>query len=92
MTPRTLMLALALGSAISVASAPSLADAQPQSGLERTVLSAGMYKIDAQVAQTPAQLQTGLMYRREMPQAEGMLFVFDRPGVQCFWICASSAH
>ena len=41
---------------------------------------------DAQVAQTAAQRQTGLMFRREMPQHEGMLFVFEQPATQCFWM------
>ncbi len=26
------------------------------------------------------------MMRAEMPQHEGMLFVFDEPSVQCFWM------
>jgi uncharacterized membrane protein (UPF0127 family) len=64
---------------------PVLAQA-PQTDLPRTTLSAGMYRIDTQVAATPAQQQTGLMYRREMPQHEGMLFVFEQPVVQCFWM------
>ena len=54
--------------------------------LPRVKLSAGMYQIDAQVAQTPQQQQVGLMFRKEMPQAEGMLFVFDQPSTQCFWM------
>lgn len=58
----------------------------PQMDLQRTRLSAGMYQIDAQVALTPQQQQTGLMYRKEMPQAEGMLFVFEQPSTQCFWM------
>jgi uncharacterized membrane protein (UPF0127 family) len=45
-----------------------------------------MHQIDAQVAQTAAQRQTGLMFRREMPQHEGMLFVFEQPATQCFWM------
>ncbi|GAA4345193.1 hypothetical protein GCM10023165_29000 [Variovorax defluvii] len=45
-----------------------------------------MYQIDAQVARTPQQQQVGLMFRKEMPQNEGMIFVFDRPGTQCFWM------
>jgi uncharacterized membrane protein (UPF0127 family) len=28
----------------------------------------------------------GLMFRKEMPQHEGMLFVFEQPSVQCFWM------
>jgi uncharacterized membrane protein (UPF0127 family) len=68
---------------------PALADesaGQPQMDLARTRLSAGMHQIEVQVAQTPEQRSIGLMHRREMPQHEGMLFVFERPGVQCFWM------
>lgn len=59
---------------------------QPQLDLPRTRLTAGMHQIDAQVAQTPGQRQIGLMHRKEMPQHEGMLFVFEQPAVQCFWM------
>ena len=45
-----------------------------------------MYQIDAQVAQTPEQRSIGLMWRKEMPAHEGMLFVFEQPSVQCFWM------
>ena len=54
--------------------------------LQRVKLTAGMHLISAQVAQTPEQRQTGLMHRKEMPQGEGMLFVFEQPGQQCFWM------
>jgi uncharacterized membrane protein (UPF0127 family) len=62
------------------------AQAAPQMDLPRTKLSAGMHLIDAQVAATPEQRSTGLMYRREMPAAEGMLFVFEQASQQCFWM------
>ncbi len=26
------------------------------------------------------------MFRQEMPQTEGMLFVFEQPAQQCFWM------
>ncbi len=65
---------------------PALAQGAPQLNLERVQLSAGIYKIDAQVARTPDEHQTGLMFREQMPQQEGMLFVFARPGTQCFWM------
>jgi uncharacterized membrane protein (UPF0127 family) len=64
----------------------SCAAQEPQVNLPRVKLSAGMHQIDAQVAQTPDQRATGLMHRKEMPQHEGMLFVFDQPSVQCFWM------
>jgi len=59
---------------------------EPQSNLQRTKLSAGMYQIDVQIAQTAEQRQIGLMFRKEMPQAEGMIFVFEQPATQCFWM------
>ncbi len=59
---------------------------EPQSDLERVKLSVGMFQIDAQVAQTPRQRQIGLMFRNEMPQTEGMIFVFEQPTTQCFWM------
>jgi uncharacterized membrane protein (UPF0127 family) len=65
----------------------SFAQAQEaQSNLQRTRITAGMYQIDAQIAQTPVERQTGLMFRKEMPQAEGMIFVFEQSATQCFWM------
>ena len=58
----------------------------PQMNLQRVVLSAGMYQIDAQVALNSEQRQIGLMFRKDMPQHEGMIFVFDQPSQQCFWM------
>jgi uncharacterized membrane protein (UPF0127 family) len=58
----------------------------PQLELPRVTLSAGMHLIHAQVASSPDQRSVGLMYRREMPVNEGMIFVFERPEVQCFWM------
>jgi uncharacterized protein len=68
-----------------VAALPAAAQ-DAQMNLSRVTLSAGMHQIDAQVAQTPEQRTIGLMNRREMPQREGMLFVFEQPSVQCFWM------
>ena len=58
----------------------------PQLQLPRIKLQAGMYQIDAQVAQTPEQRSIGLMFRSEMPPHEGMLFVFEQANTQCFWM------
>ena len=52
----------------------------------RIKLGAGMHVINAQVASTPDQRQIGLMLRKDMPQHEGMLFVFEQAAVQCFWM------
>jgi uncharacterized protein len=61
-------------------------EGEPQTNLPRTQIAAGMHRIDAQVAATPAQRQVGLMWRKSMPTHEGMLFVFERPEPQCFWM------
>lgn len=63
-----------------------IAQDEPQMDLPRAKLSAGVHQISAQVAQTPNQRSIGLMFRKEMLQAEGMLFIFEQPGMQCFWM------
>ena len=64
----------------------SFAQGAPQMDLPRVKLIAGMYLVDTQVAATPEQRATGLMFRRQMPPAEGMLFVFEQAVEQCFWM------
>ncbi|MHB1200244.1 MAG: DUF192 domain-containing protein [Polaromonas sp.] len=64
----------------------SHAQSSPQMDLQRVKLSAGMYLIDAQVAASPQERSIGLMFRKEMPPSEGMLFVFEQAAVQCFWM------
>jgi len=49
-------------------------------------LSTGMHVLQVQLAQTPEQQQIGLMFRKTMGTNEGMLFVFDEPRQQCFWM------
>lgn len=65
------------------------AQPQAQEGPQRLpaiTLTAGMYRISAEVAQTPEQQAIGLMHRKEMPQHAGMLFVYERPAPLCFWM------
>ena len=64
----------------------AIAQQGPQLQLPRTQLTAGMHVLNVQLAQTPEQRQIGLMWRKEMPQHEGMLFVFEQPTKQCFWM------
>ncbi|NMM05049.1 DUF192 domain-containing protein [Polaromonas sp.] len=64
----------------------TLAEEGPQMNLQRVKLSAGMHLMDVQVASTPEQRQTGLMFRKEMPPQEGMIFVFEQASQQCFWM------
>ena len=76
----------AAGLCLLVLTGSSAAQGAPQLQLPRTQLTAGMHVLDVQLAQTPDQRQIGLMWRKEMPQHEGMLFVFERASQQCFWM------
>ena len=78
----------AFSSLIAAALVPSMAHAEgvPQTQLPRTTLNAGMHLLQVQLAQDFEQRQIGLMWRKEMPQNEGMLFIFEQPAVQCFWM------
>jgi len=78
--PATIALALA------ATATASWAQEGPQLQLQRVEIVAGMHRIDAQVAVTPQERQIGLMHRKDMPQQEGMLFVFEQPATQCFWM------
>lgn len=69
-----------------MAAGPSLAQEDAQLALPRIKVSAGIYQVDVQVAQTAKQREIGLMFRTEMPQQEGMLFVFEQPSKLCFWM------
>jgi uncharacterized membrane protein (UPF0127 family) len=70
--------------AISVAvAAPGWAQ-QPQ--LPLLELSAGMHRIEAEVAATPESRQTGMMLRTSMPSHRGMLFVFTDSAKHCMWM------
>lgn len=73
--------------AVLLVTASVLACAQdgPQK-LPSITLNAGMHLIQAEVAQTPEQRSTGLMFRSTMGTNEGMLFAFEEPGQQCFWM------
>nr|WP_315471861.1 DUF192 domain-containing protein [uncultured Rhodoferax sp.] len=79
-------LKLLLATALLAVATFSGAQEAPQMDLPRIKLGVGMYQIEAQVARTPEQRSTGLMYRKEMPQYEGMLFVFEQPSGLCFWM------
>jgi uncharacterized protein len=49
-------------------------------------LSAGMYRIEAEVMNTQRGRMRGLMQRESMPPQHGMLFVFDADAQHCMWM------
>lgn len=76
--------ALASIALVAFASA-SIAQDGPQK-LAITRLTAGMHVLNVEVARSPQEHSIGLMFRKSMPTNDGMLFIFDRPGQQCFWM------
>jgi uncharacterized protein len=74
-----------LSLALAVAGS-TVAQTEAQPRLDTITLQAGMHNIRAEVARTPLQTQTGMMFRREMASHEGMLFVFDGLSRRCFWM------
>lgn len=70
---------------VSMAASEARAQGEPQN-LPTTTLAVGMHSIRAQLARSPEQRQIGLMFRKEMPTREGMLFVFEQASPQCFWM------
>jgi uncharacterized protein len=54
--------------------------------LQQIRLNAGIHNINAELAATPQQREVGLMFRPTMAANDGMLFVFERAGQQCFWM------
>jgi len=57
-----------------------------QAALPRIQLNAGIHLIHAEVADTDASRSLGLMFRESLGASEGMLFVFQRRDIQCFWM------
>ena len=80
----TLLLAAALLAALI--SSPAHAQDGPQGRLQTIELTAGMHVIRAELAITPIQQQTGMMFRRSMGSNEAMLFVNDEADKRCFWM------
>jgi uncharacterized protein len=79
------MAAAAMALAVLAGAGPAAAQDLAQQ-LPVTPLRAGMYNIAAQVARSPDERQIGLMFRKTMAAHEGMLFVFETPATQCFWM------
>jgi uncharacterized protein len=74
------LLVLALSAGL-LAQGAAAADALPT-----TPLSINGHPITAEVAATPAQRSTGLMHRFSLRPDHGMIFVFERPEPQSFWM------
>ena len=85
MNKQSLCLAPALAALAITLSFPTSAQDAPQK-LEAIRLNAGIHNITAELARTPGQREIGLMLRSSLGTNEGMLFAFEQPAQQCFWM------
>jgi len=60
--------------------------AQVNTGLPTIELKTGIYRIQAEVADTPQSREVGLMNRTTLAPNSGMLFVFEQKAGNCFWM------
>jgi uncharacterized membrane protein (UPF0127 family) len=72
--------------AIAILICPALAWAQLNVGLPTIELKTGIYRIQAELADTPKAREVGLMNRTSMPTNSGMLFIFEQKAGHCFWM------
>jgi len=54
------------------------------SSLARITINGNVFH--AEVADTDESRRIGLMYRKSLPERQGMLFIFDQPEIQYFWM------
>ena len=75
-----------LGSLCLMAAQLVQAQNAPQAALREAELSSGIHLIRAEVADTFATRQVGLMFRQKMAANHGMIFLFGAPAGQCMWM------
>ncbi len=59
---------------------------QPQPKLPTIKLWLGAHEMLAEIARTPAEHQVGMMWRTNMAEMEGMIFIFEDAGRRAFWM------
>ncbi len=79
-----LLVAACLGCTGGRGATPSASQTPPASG-PRVVLPSGAV-FTLEVARTPEQTAQGLMFRESLAPGTGMVFLFDAPRPQSFWM------
>ena len=68
-------------------SSPLFAELQKFPTSELTIVSAnGPHRFNVEVAETPAQMEQGLMFRTSLAPDAGMLFIYPQPTVATMWM------
>ena len=82
----TIVAAFAIAPTITVADTLAQPEGKPQTGLPAITLKVGSQNVHADVANTEATRQVGLMFRQKMAKQDGMLFVFPEIGYHAMWM------
>lgn len=75
-----------LASALLVLSCSASAQTQQVRHFPTTQLNIGIHLVKAEVAQTEAEREQGLMFREKMGDNDGMVFLFGAPAGVCMWM------
>jgi uncharacterized protein len=87
-----LVLAVALAAGCKKAETASATPAKPweptqaQPTLPQMKIYLGAETLDAELATTPREVQTGMMFRTNVTDQSAMLFIFSRPFQASFWM------
>ncbi len=87
---RNLALALALLPPVLMAATCGGKRADKTDVMQPTVFlhkaDGGKVRVSVEVARTPEERQLGLMHRTGLDKGSGMIFIFDKPEIQSFWM------
>jgi len=78
-----LIAAIIIVSLFFIFTSPTLAPVNPYE-LGSVCIKENCFEVE--LAKTSEQISRGLMYRKELSENMGMLFVFDREGIYPFWM------
>lgn len=77
----TILAAAAGSGSAGCAQSPS-----PSAAVLTIVGASGRHAFNVEVAKTPAEMERGLMFRRDLPPDAGMLFDFKTPTMATMWM------
>ena len=81
---------LLLGCSAKPVDSGKSSEGKPQTGLETKTITIttpeGIIPVEAELARTDEEHSTGLMYRTELEDGKGMLFIFETDEVRSFWM------
>jgi uncharacterized membrane protein (UPF0127 family) len=71
---------------VSAAQAESMPAAKPDITFKKEKITLDGKTISVEVAESEPQHERGLMFRKSMPENDGMLFIFSNEDVRYFWM------